>query len=88
VKLEKRQISVLDLKLGMHVSELDRPWIETPFLIQGFLLRDDQEIQQLRNLCKYVYIDELQSKVEALPRVAQLLTCPHQQNPGLILSRP
>jgi len=63
VKLEKRQISVLDLELGMHVSELDRPWIETPFLIQGFMLRDHQEIQQLQHLCKYVYIDEMKSTV-------------------------
>src|SRR5713226_5056459 len=25
-----------DLKPGMYVSELDRPWLETPFLFQSF----------------------------------------------------
>ena len=83
MKLEKRQINVLDLKLGMHVSELDRPWIETPFLIQGFLLRDDQEIQQLRNLCKYVYIDELQSKVEVDETNLTPVTIEEKSEPGL-----
>ena len=27
-----------ELKIGMFVSELDRPWIDTPFLLQGFLI--------------------------------------------------
>jgi putative nucleotidyltransferase with HDIG domain len=64
VKLEKRKINPLDLKIGMYVSELDRPWIESPFLIQGFEIRDNQDIQQLQNLCSYVYVDELKSKVD------------------------
>ncbi|MCW8963338.1 MAG: HD-GYP domain-containing protein [Gammaproteobacteria bacterium] len=64
MKLEKRQISADDVEIGMYVSELDRPWIDSPFLIQGFLIRDNQDIQQIQNLCKYVYIDELQSKVD------------------------
>lgn len=63
MKLEKRKINTLDLKIGMYVSELDRPWIESPFLIQGFEIRDSQEIQQLQALCQHVYIDELQSSV-------------------------
>ena len=64
MKLEKRKINPLDLKIGMYVSELDRPWIESPFLIQGFEIRDNQDIQQLQNLCSYVYVDELKSKVD------------------------
>jgi putative nucleotidyltransferase with HDIG domain len=64
VKLEKRKINPLDLKIGMYVSELDRPWIESPFLIQGFEIKDAQDIQQLQNICDYVYVDEHKSKVE------------------------
>lgn len=63
MKTEKRKINVLDLKKGMYVSELDKPWLESPFLLQGFLIQDDQEIQQLQQICRYVFIDELQSKV-------------------------
>jgi HD-GYP domain-containing protein (c-di-GMP phosphodiesterase class II) len=45
------------LKLGMFVAELDRPWIDTPFLIEGLLLADDQELATLRQICHYVYVD-------------------------------
>ncbi|HQV09255.1 MAG TPA: DUF3391 domain-containing protein, partial [Thauera sp.] len=29
-------ISTRDLKIGMYVVEIDRPWTETPFMMQGF----------------------------------------------------
>jgi len=28
-------VPAAQLEIGMFVAELDRPWIETPFLIQG-----------------------------------------------------
>ena len=46
-----------DLTIGMYVSELDHPWIESPFLFQGFLLKDKEEVQQVQSTCKYVYVD-------------------------------
>jgi HD-GYP domain-containing protein (c-di-GMP phosphodiesterase class II) len=45
------------LKLGMFVAELDRPWIDTPFLIEGLLLTAEQELATLRHICHYVYVD-------------------------------
>jgi len=53
----KKRVDVRDLSLGMYVAELDRPWLETPFLFQGFELSSPQEIDQLREHCQYVYID-------------------------------
>ena len=53
----KKEQPVDALEVGMYVSELDRPWLETPFLFQGFLIEDDETIEQLRQFCKYVYID-------------------------------
>ena len=41
----------------MYVANLDRPWIDTPFLIQGFLIKDDDEIMLLKKYCEHVYID-------------------------------
>lgn len=41
----------------MFVSKLDRPWIQTPFPIQGFYIHDPCEIQQLKVHCNHVYID-------------------------------
>ena len=37
--MDLKEISVDELKLGMYVSKLDRPWTETPFVFQGFILR-------------------------------------------------
>lgn len=57
----KTLMPVGDLKCGMYVCELDRPWIETPFLMQGFQILCQEEIDQLSHYCKLVYIDELRS---------------------------
>lgn len=50
------EIGVESLELGMYVAELDRPWIETPFLFQGFKLTEQEEIDTLRKLCKQVHV--------------------------------
>ena len=52
----KKRISVHDLELGMYVSDLDRPWLETPFLFQGFEIRSLEEIAQLKRYCEFVHI--------------------------------
>jgi len=31
----KKSVPVAELKMGMYVVELDRPWTETPFIFQG-----------------------------------------------------
>ena len=41
----------------MFVSRLDRPWTRTPFALQGFYIRDLEEIRQLQKYCRYVYVD-------------------------------
>jgi len=41
----------------MYVSELDRPWLETPFLFQGFYIRNQDEIDALRNHCRSIVVD-------------------------------
>ncbi|MHB8455238.1 MAG: HD-GYP domain-containing protein [Acidiferrobacterales bacterium] len=52
----KKKINVQDLEIGMYVSGLDRPWLETPFLFQGFEIRSTEEILQLKRYCQFVYI--------------------------------
>ncbi|MDX1498813.1 MAG: DUF3391 domain-containing protein, partial [Woeseiaceae bacterium] len=44
------------LEVGMYVAQLDRPWLETPFLFQGFYIRDEDEIAELRAHCRHVYV--------------------------------
>jgi HD-GYP domain-containing protein (c-di-GMP phosphodiesterase class II) len=53
----KKAVPVSDLKLGMYVIELDRPWLGTPFDFQGFPLTSNEQIAQLRKYCEIVYID-------------------------------
>lgn len=53
----KREIPVEQLQFGMYVSELDRPWTDTPFLFQGFVLEDEKQLETLKKYCKKVYVD-------------------------------
>lgn len=61
------RIAVHDLRLNMFVVELDRPWLDTPFLLQGFLIDDQVELDTLARYCNYVYVDlELSSPSVAM----------------------
>ncbi len=67
----KRKVPVDQLKKGMYVSALDRPWRETSFVFQGFEITDDAQLAELKQHCEYVYIDDAyESGADALtPRV-------------------
>lgn len=43
--------------IGMYVSMLDRPWLETPFVFQGFEIKDRVEIELLQSYCSVIYVD-------------------------------
>lgn len=60
--LEVVKVSTADLEVGMYVSNLDRPWLETPFMIQGFRLESKDDIQRLQRFCRYVYVDTQKSR--------------------------
>jgi HD-GYP domain-containing protein (c-di-GMP phosphodiesterase class II) len=51
------KVSTEALKLGMYVSQLDRPWLETNFLFEGFRIGNLSDIDMLRENCRYVYVD-------------------------------
>jgi HD-GYP domain-containing protein (c-di-GMP phosphodiesterase class II) len=50
-------IEIERLAIGMYVTQLDRPWIETPFWFQGFLVTQQEELDMLRRLCRRVRVD-------------------------------
>jgi len=50
-------INVGALEVGMYVSRLDRPWIETPFALQGMRIRNRQDVERLSRYCNYVFVD-------------------------------
>ncbi|MDX5151447.1 MAG: HD-GYP domain-containing protein [Acidiferrobacterales bacterium] len=53
----KKKIDTNQIEIGMYVSEVDRPWRETPFLFQGFEIKDEEDIKELQKFCSYVIID-------------------------------
>ena len=53
----KKKIDVKQLELGMYVAELDRSWLESPFLFQGFKLANEKDLKTLVDLCEFVYVD-------------------------------
>jgi HD-GYP domain-containing protein (c-di-GMP phosphodiesterase class II) len=70
--VEKRQVPVGELQFGMYVAELDRPWTDTPFMFQGFVLRTEQQLAALKKFCKHVFVDpEKAERGPPLPPAAQ-----------------
>lgn len=61
--VEKVKLRVGDLRPGMYVCELDRPWLETPFLLQGIEIKTDTDIEMISRYCDYVYIDLERTKL-------------------------
>lgn len=61
--VDKVKLRVGDLRVGMYVCELDRPWLETPFPLQGLEVKSDEDIHVLMDHCEYVYIDLIKTKV-------------------------
>jgi HD-GYP domain-containing protein (c-di-GMP phosphodiesterase class II) len=59
------------LTTGLYVCGLDRPWEETPFLFQGFVIESDDELQMLRRLCKVVYVEVSVEDAEDLKSAAR-----------------
>ena len=77
VNIKKEQIKAKDLALGMFVTELDIPWLHSPFLLQGFVLEDSEQIKTLQSLCKDVWIDRTKSigdQFAALPKEKVAIT--------------
>lgn len=70
--IKQIKIDVNEVTIGMFISGLDRPWNQTPFPLQGFYIRDAEEIQELKQHCRHVYIDvikgcgPLQAKLKTL----------------------
>jgi putative nucleotidyltransferase with HDIG domain len=56
------RVDSADLTLGMFVAELDRPWLESPFLFQGFVLEDDADLAQVRQVCRWVIVESDKSR--------------------------
>lgn len=71
VGVKQVKVDVNEVTIGMFVSGLDRPWTQTPFPLQGFYVREAEEVRQLKAHCRHVYIDVVKG---AGPVAARLKT--------------
>jgi HD-GYP domain-containing protein (c-di-GMP phosphodiesterase class II) len=81
----KKEVPVEQLEFGVFISELDRPWTETPFMYQGFVLDNEKQLEALKKYCKKVVIDL--DKGPDLPDRSALLTS-RTGEPPLSSARP
>ena len=51
------ELHVSELQVGMYVSQLDCDWLDTPFLLQGFLIESEADIDALCEHCEHVWVD-------------------------------
>jgi len=61
----RKTIPVAELQFGMYVAELDRPWTDTPFRFQGFVLETAEQLETLKKFCKVVHVDPDRAEVVA-----------------------
>lgn len=61
IDIKKEQISAHQLELGMFIVALDKPWLESPFLLQGFVLEEQSDLDKMSSTCEFVYIDRTKS---------------------------
>lgn len=59
------KMHVGELRIGMYVAKLDRDWLDTPFIMQGFLLEDTEDIDIVSEYCEYVWVDTAPQKASA-----------------------
>jgi HD-GYP domain-containing protein (c-di-GMP phosphodiesterase class II) len=64
----KKKLPVAELKFGMYIAELDRPWTDTPFMFQGFLLGTQAQLDALKKYCSSVTVDLDRSETHFEPR--------------------
>lgn len=60
------RISVQGLALGMFVSRLDRPWLDSPFPLEGLALESEEDLARLQRICSHVWVDTQRGKAPEL----------------------
>jgi HD-GYP domain-containing protein (c-di-GMP phosphodiesterase class II) len=65
--LMKKRVPVGELQFGMYIAELDRPWTDTPFMFQGFVLATQKQLEALKKYCATVLVDMERGELPAAP---------------------
>jgi HD-GYP domain-containing protein (c-di-GMP phosphodiesterase class II) len=93
---KKVRVESADLAIGMYVCELDRSWLDSPFLLQGFYIKDNDDIDTVRGICKHVFVDKIVERdklTNNLPSASSAILMsanvvrPAASRPGIRMSR-
>jgi len=76
------KVAAMNLQPGMFVAELDRPWLDTPFSLQGFVVRDSSEVLYISDYVDHVFVD---AEYRASRRFVNLDAAPSVPRPGQML---
>ena len=72
------KVPASNLRPGMFVAELDRPWLETPFALQGFVIRGPGDVQYLNDYVDHVFVDvDFTGSPRYLPAANEPIAEPH-----------
>lgn len=70
------RIDASGLQPGMYVHKLDRSWLDSPFLFQGFVLDNWDDVHAVQDICKWVIIDiKRQVKIDRPERAISSSSC-------------
>jgi len=78
-ELKEIQVPVDKLELGMRVVRLDRDWIETDFLMQGFIINTLGDIEDLQRQCKFVFIEAKITSASSVPARSLNISAPTRE---------
>jgi len=53
---EKRWLHSNQLEVGMYVNELDKPWDQTRFMFQGFMIDSNETLRAVQDSCEYANV--------------------------------
>jgi len=89
--VKKVRVESTDLVVGMFVCDLDRPWLDSPFLIQGFYIKDNLDVDTVCDVCDYVFVDKVVGREQltnSLPGASSaVLLATGTSNPSVRLNR-
>lgn len=83
MSVKQIKVDVNEVTIGMFVSGLDRPWTQTPFPLQGFYVRDLEEVKQLKSHCHHVYIDVVKGRGPVAAKLKKLGATPFGEKPKI-----
>ena len=85
--IEVLKINTAELEVGMYISSLDRPWLDSPFALQGFRIESEEDIERLQQYCRHVYVDSQRSTQQKEQIARKLAYRPRESLGRLFLDR-